>query len=74
MSLSDLTTARPVEIESAPAPERTARWLTPVELTLLGAIWGSSFLFMRIAAADFGPLALVEVRLALGAVILLPFQ
>jgi len=48
-------------------------WKTPLELTLLGGIWGGSFLFMRIGAADFGPLALVEVRLALGALILFPF-
>jgi len=48
-------------------------WKTPAELTLLGAIWGASFLFMRIGAADFGPIALVEVRLALGALMLLPF-
>ena len=40
---------------------------------MLGAIWGSSFLFMRIAAKDFGPLPLVEVRLLAGVVILLPF-
>ena len=48
-------------------------WVTPIELTLLGAIWGASFLFMRIAARDFGPFALVEVRLSLGALVLLPF-
>src|SRR3954470_2240685 len=30
-------------------------------------------MFMRVAAKDFGPFALVEVRLALGAIILLPF-
>src|SRR3546814_17910025 len=30
-------------------------------------------MFLRVAAPDFGPLALVEVRLALGALILLPF-
>jgi drug/metabolite transporter (DMT)-like permease len=48
-------------------------WLTPLELGLLGAIWGASFLCMRIAATDFGPFALVEVRLALGASILTPF-
>jgi drug/metabolite transporter (DMT)-like permease len=46
---------------------------TPVELLALGAIWGGSFLFMRVAAADFGPFALVEVRIVLGALILLPF-
>ncbi len=48
-------------------------WLTPVELVSLGAIWGGSFLFMRIAAPDFGPIALVEVRVTLGALSLMPF-
>jgi drug/metabolite transporter (DMT)-like permease len=46
---------------------------TPIELLLLGAIWGGSFLFMRVAAKDFGPLPLVGVRLVTGVVILLPF-
>jgi drug/metabolite transporter (DMT)-like permease len=49
------------------------RWRTPVELTVLGAIWGGSFLFMRVAAADFGALPLVEARLALGGLVLTPF-
>ncbi len=48
-------------------------WLTPLELGLLGAIWGASFLFMRVAVPDFGAMALVEVRLALGSLVLLPF-
>jgi drug/metabolite transporter (DMT)-like permease len=52
---------------------RANTWLNPIELTLLGAIWGASFLFMRIAAGDFGPIPLVEVRLALGSLVLLPF-
>ena len=43
------------------------------ELTLLGTIWGGSFLLMRIAAPEFGPLALVEIRLAFGALVLMPF-
>lgn len=51
----------------------TARWIDPLEITVLGAIWGASFLFMRVAAPQFGPFALVEVRLALGALVLLPF-
>ena len=34
---------------TAVGPEpAVARWLTPVELTVLGAIWGASFLFMRV--------------------------
>src|SRR5215469_11891452 len=48
-------------------------WRIAFELTLLGAIWGGSFLFMRVAAADFGPIPLVTTRLALGALVLLPF-
>ncbi|MFL6605371.1 MAG: DMT family transporter [Steroidobacteraceae bacterium] len=47
-------------------------WLTPLELMLLGAIWGASFLFMRVAAHDFGAFGIVEVRLFLGALVLLP--
>ena len=62
---------------AAPSPALPAStpraWLTPLELGVLGAIWGASFLFMRVAAADFGALALVEVRLALGSLVLLPF-
>jgi drug/metabolite transporter (DMT)-like permease len=54
------------------APRERA-WLTPLELGVLGAIWGASFLFMRVAAKDFGAMALVEMRLALGALVLLPF-
>lgn len=49
-----------------------ARWLTPLELTVLGAIWGASFLFMRMSAREFGALPLVDLRLALGALVLLP--
>jgi drug/metabolite transporter (DMT)-like permease len=52
---------------------RPRAWLTPLELGVLGAIWGASFLFMRVAAKDFGATALVEMRLALGALVLLPF-
>jgi drug/metabolite transporter (DMT)-like permease len=47
-------------------------WLTPLELTVLAAIWGASFLFMRVAAHDFGAFGIVEVRLFLGAAILMP--
>jgi drug/metabolite transporter (DMT)-like permease len=52
---------------------RVGAWVTPVEIAVLGAIWGASFLFMRIAASEFGPAALVELRLALGAIVLSPF-
>ena len=60
---------------SAIAPAPTAGWsaITVGELLLLGAIWGASFLFMRIAAPAFGALPLVELRLGFGALVLLPF-
>lgn len=42
------------------------------ELFLLAALWGGSFLFMRIAAPLFGPVALIELRVGLAAAMLLP--
>ncbi len=42
------------------------------ELLLLAALWGASFLFMRLGAPDFGPVPLVFVRLALAGAVLLP--
>lgn len=41
-----------------------------IRLVLLGAIWGASFLFMKIAAPVFGPPLLIEVRLLLAALFL----
>ena len=59
---------------SGATPAPVARdWSTPLELLGLGMVWGASFLFMRIAVPDFGPYALVEVRLLLGALVLMPF-
>ncbi len=56
-----------------PAPARRSAALDAGELLLLGAIWGGSFMLQRVAAPEFGALALVELRLAFGAVVLLPF-
>lgn len=42
------------------------------ELVLLGALWGASFLFMRLGAIEFGPVALVFLRVAGAALMLLP--
>ena len=39
---------------------------------LLGAIWGSSFLFMRIAAVEFGALPTAAVRVTIAALFLFP--
>lgn len=43
-----------------------------VELIGLAAIWGASFLFMRVAAPEFGPVALAWLRVALAGALLLP--
>lgn len=67
-----MSSTESTSLPSSAAPITNA-WLTPSELLLLGAVWGGSFLFMRIAAKDFGAFALVEVRLALGALVLSPF-
>ena len=42
------------------------------DLILLAALWGASFLFMRIAAPQFGPLPLMGLRCAIGAAVLVP--
>ncbi len=58
---------------TASALSSSRDWRTSAELLFLGIVWGCSFLFMRVAAPAFGPQALVEVRLTLGALVLLPF-
>jgi drug/metabolite transporter (DMT)-like permease len=42
------------------------------ELLLLAALWGGSFLFMRVAAPEFGPIWLIECRVLLAGLTLLP--
>lgn len=43
-----------------------------IDFVLLAAIWGSSFLFMRISTVEFGPLPTAAVRVAIAAAFLLP--
>ncbi|APW38243.1 EamA family transporter [Rhodoferax koreense] len=45
-------------------------WL--LDFFLLAAIWGSSFLFMRTAAVEFGALPTAAVRVAIASAVLLP--
>jgi drug/metabolite transporter (DMT)-like permease len=42
------------------------------ELLLLAALWGGSFLFLRIAAPVLGPVWLIDIRVLLAGVALLP--
>lgn len=43
-----------------------------IELLLLSMLWGASFLFMRVATPEFGPIALIAVRVFIGALFLMP--
>lgn len=45
---------------------------TIIEFVALAAIWGSSFLFMRLGAAEFGVIATAGVRVGIASVLLLP--
>ena len=48
------------------SPADTAR------LLLLSSLWGFSFIFMRVAVPEFGPVSLIGLRMGLGALLLLP--
>lgn len=41
-------------------------------LTVLGALWGSAFMFIKVATPEFGPIALVNTRLIIASFIFLP--
>jgi len=49
---------------------RWQHWLP--EFVLLGMIWGSSFVFMRLAAQQFGPWATAWMRVSIALLVLLP--
>jgi drug/metabolite transporter (DMT)-like permease len=55
---------------SAPTAASPKSWLT--DFILLAAIWGSSFLFMRISAVEFGALPTAAVRVTIAALFLFP--
>jgi drug/metabolite transporter (DMT)-like permease len=43
-----------------------------IDLLVLAALWGASFLFVRIAVPYFSPVPLIELRVAIGGLVLLP--
>jgi drug/metabolite transporter (DMT)-like permease len=65
-----MTTATNNNNNIAAKPLAPKAWL--IDLVLLGALWGASFLFMRIGAAEFGALPAAAVRVAIAALFLLP--
>lgn len=54
---------------TAGAAER--RWLLPAAFILLGTIWGSSFVWIKIAVEELPPATLVAERMVLGALAML---
>ncbi|MDO5653437.1 MAG: DMT family transporter [Brachymonas sp.] len=52
------------------APKAPYPW--PIDFFILAAIWGSSFLFMRLASPEFGPIATAALRVGIAALVLLP--
>jgi drug/metabolite transporter (DMT)-like permease len=56
-----------------PRPPTMSRWLPPGAFILLGLIWGSSFLWIKIAIDEIPPATLVAYRMSLGALGLLAF-
>ncbi|WP_422842686.1 DMT family transporter [Acidovorax sp. M2(2025)] len=57
---------------TTPAHAPASHWIA--EFILLAALWGASFLFMRLGASEFGPLPLVGLRVALAAAFLWPIM
>ncbi|GAB2584784.1 DMT family transporter [Ramlibacter solisilvae] len=62
-------------IDSSAAPvmhgvQRRRSWV--VDFILLGAIWGSSFLFTRLGAVEFGAVPTAAVRVAIASAFLVP--
>jgi drug/metabolite transporter (DMT)-like permease len=57
-------------VAQAGARSPARAWL--IDFVLLAAIWGSSFLFMRLATVEFGALPTAALRVAIASVFLLP--
>jgi drug/metabolite transporter (DMT)-like permease len=55
-----------------PGNQPVSTWI--LEFILLAALWGASFLFMRLGAAEFGPLPTAGLRVALATVFLWPIM
>lgn len=43
------------------------------QLLLMAALWGGSYLFLRISVPDFGPIPLIAIRVAIAALLFVPF-
>ena len=57
---------------NSPGNQPVSTWIG--EFILLAALWGASFLFMRLGASDVGPLPTAGLRVALATVFLWPIM
>ena len=57
---------------TSPGQQPVSSWIA--EFILLAALWGASFLFMRMGASEFGPLPMVGLRVGLAAAFLWPIM
>lgn len=64
--------SHPMNSPSHAFPSIDHAWTDLAALALLSSLWGGSFLFMRVAAPAFGPVALVAVRLSVAAALTAP--
>jgi drug/metabolite transporter (DMT)-like permease len=62
----------PLDVGSAPAYFHAMNPVLALEFVLLAALWGSSFLFTRLGAAEFGIVPTAGLRVLLAALFLLP--
>jgi drug/metabolite transporter (DMT)-like permease len=63
-----------VPVSAGPSSRSRARivnLLPLATLLFLGAVWGASFLFVRVAGSEVGPVWAAEIRIAIGALVLL---
>lgn len=74
--MNNSKTAIPSPAGTQAAPQTSAHsakaWM--VDLLLLAALWGASFLFMRMGAAEFGALPTAATRVGIGALFLSPLM
>jgi drug/metabolite transporter (DMT)-like permease len=62
----------PAVDKALPVPVKARGWL--LDLLLLGALWGASFLFMRLGAAEFGAVPTAGVRVMIAMLTLIPIM
>jgi drug/metabolite transporter (DMT)-like permease len=65
-----LATPATATVPSAAQANHSTRWL--VDFVLLAAIWGSSFMFMRLGARELGAFPTAGLRVTIAALFLLP--